>query len=489
MGSDRRTKKKSSSRQRSRSRDSGEREAGGRARLRRRRSRGRSGSGSSSSRSRSRTSSSTGNEASKDRRQTGRRRQRALSPLSLRLKAIEYVTHGKHRKLRLLLRRQGRGPDILAALESGGRRTLLHEACACGHARVARVLLLHGAPAGLADATGDTPAHLAARAGHLQALAEVMQAVDAPPLELAGAGGTTLRELMAQALGNGIGGGGGADRAGATNGRHGANVHPPDELEDDEAAWRRRLREECSDGEGGGGGDDDWGGGDPFGGPQVEDDDAWANRLWKEMQQRRRAAAAASAASFTANLREEAQRKAEAAAERSRHILQEEQAKDAEWRRRTVLAIEAGPTEPPLDLVAARAAYDMRWEQLDAASVSSSSSAPRAPLRYWDIPWPLENPHNSTGAGGDGGSSKRPPPAHTPPPPRVDALRDFFLVGAAGPADIKKRLRAELLRWHPDKFGARFGARLEAAGHAHRTCALTRVTELAKVLTQVLSAG
>lgn len=37
------------------------------------------------------------------------------------------------------------------------------------------MLLNHGAPAGLADAAGDTPAHLAARAGHLEVLAEVMQ--------------------------------------------------------------------------------------------------------------------------------------------------------------------------------------------------------------------------------------------------------------------------------------------------------------------------
>lgn len=174
--------------------------------------------------------------------------------------------------------------------------------------------------------------------------------------------------------------------------------------------------------------------------------------------------------------------------------LQEEQAKDAAWRRRTVLALEAGlrlglsaasrglqalakwgnaprctsppsnyahlavtpprplaaqagPSEPPLDLVAARAAYDMQWEQLEAAALSASSlaaaaAAARAPLQYWDIPWPLEGLHGTGGSAG-----KRPPPAHAPPPPRVDALRDFFLVGASGPADIKKRLRVELLRW------------------------------------------
>jgi hypothetical protein len=36
-------------------------------------------------------------------------------------------------------------------------------------------------------------------------------------------------------------------------------------------------------------------------------------------------------------------------------------------------------------------------------------------------------------------------------------------TGAKSAADIKLALRKELMRWHPDKFTARFGARLAAA--------------------------
>lgn len=41
-----------------------------------------------------------------------------------------------------------------------------------------------------------------------------------------------------------------------------------------------------------------------------------------------------------------------------------------------------------------------------------------------------------------------------------------LLAGAAGAksaADIKLALRKELMRWHPDKFTAKYGARLAAA--------------------------
>jgi hypothetical protein len=40
---------------------------------------------------------------------------------------------------------------------------------------------------------------------------------------------------------------------------------------------------------------------------------------------------------------------------------------------------------------------------------------------------------------------------------------DNHTTGAASPADIKAALRKELMRWHPDKFTARWGARLAEA--------------------------
>ncbi|GFR45573.1 hypothetical protein Agub_g6967, partial [Astrephomene gubernaculifera] len=134
---------------------------------------------------------------------------------------------------------------------------------------------------------------------------------------------------------------------------------------------------------------------------------------------------------------------------------QEEQTKDAEWRRRTLLTIQAGPSTPPLDLPAARAAYDRRWAALDAspAPASTTTSQPLPPLLYSDIPWPLEPPPSvpvrPALPAPTGPPPPPPPPPAAPPPPSAEALRDFLLCGAAGPADVKRRLRAELLRWHP----------------------------------------
>ncbi|PNH06427.1 hypothetical protein TSOC_007183 [Tetrabaena socialis] len=399
------------------------------------------------------------------------------------------------------------------------------QACACGNTGAVALLLSHGARAAAVDAAGDAPAHLAARGGQLEALAEVMQAPDAPALDSRGSDGLLLKQAMARALGGALGGGGtgggaalrlqgptGVGAAGGGAGRQESGGEDGGEEDEDEAQWRRRLREEYSDGEGadwgggGGGGEDGswagWSDGAAARWAEAETEDAWADRLWSQMQRRRSAAAAASSAAFTASLRAEAARKAAEAAERSQRILQEEQAKDSQWRRRT-LAIEAGPSEPqPLDLAASRAAYDQRWSQLDTELTASAAAAALGPLRYDDIPWPLQPipPYNAaprTAAAAAGAHDRRlvvtigpppppPPPAAPPPPLTADSLRDFLLLGASGPADVRRRLRAELLRWHPDKFGARFGARLAAAGGDERERALARVQALAQVLTQVL---
>lgn len=48
-----------------------------------------------------------------------------------------------------------------------------------------------------------------------------------------------------------------------------------------------------------------------------------------------------------------------------------------------------------------------------------------------------------------------------------------------GPAEERKRLRLELLRWHPDKFTGAFGSRLAADD---KTRILQRVTEISQFL-------
>ncbi|GLI59196.1 hypothetical protein VaNZ11_001031 [Volvox africanus] len=253
-----------------------------------------------------------------------------------------------------------------------------------------------------------------------------------------------------------------------------------EESEDEETRWRRRLREEYSGGEEAvSDGCEDLSGELPFVG---ESDDEWADRIWREMQARRNTAVTEGAAAFIADLRADVARRAAEAAERSRRILEEEQAKDDAWRRRTLAAIEAVPATPTLDMTMARASYNERWMQLDEGAVTAAADL--VPLHYSDIPWPLEPPTVSGQVRSSGGVPERPPLL-----PSVESLRDFFLLGAAGASDVKQRLRIELLRWHPDKFGARFGSRLAAGGIAQRDAVLSRVHQLAQVLMQVLGRG
>jgi hypothetical protein len=69
------------------------------------------------------------------------------------------------------------------------------------------------------------------------------------------------------------------------------------------------------------------------------------------------------------------------------------------------------------------AVYEARWECLDGAP---------APLRFVDIPWP-------TAAGAW---------------PTPDAVAVFVLAPAhSAELSRRDRLRAALLRWHPDRFG------------------------------------
>jgi triphosphoribosyl-dephospho-CoA synthetase len=54
--------------------------------------------------------------------------------------------------------------------------------------------------------------------------------------------------------------------------------------------------------------------------------------------------------------------------------------------------------------------------------------------------------------------------------------------GAEGPEEQRRRLRTELVRWHPDKFVAKFGRRL-AAGDRERV--LERVNALSQQLNAI----
>ena len=95
--------------------------------------------------------------------------------------------------------------------------------------------------------------------------------------------------------------------------------------------------------------------------------------------------------------------------------------------------------------------YDEAWARLDADSGASSE-----PLRYADVPWP----------------------------PKMKELLDRE-AGGASATDRERKLAYHrcVKRWHPDKFLAKFRARVEAAGDAERARVVERVEAVAKSLT------
>lgn len=132
----------------------------------------------------------------------------------------------------------------------------------------------------------------------------------------------------------------------------------------------------------------------------------------------------------------------------------------------------------------------------DGGSTSSTTQPPVIPsLRYQDIPWPLPqlsgqsrgavigpqklNQPSVAGAGGsssgkDSGSSDEASSQH---------LRELLLAGAESAGQIKLRLRSELLRWHPDKFGARLLPFLQSS---ERTLVLEHAHRVSQMLTGLL---
>ena len=61
-------------------------------------------------------------------------------------------------------------------------------------------------------------------------------------------------------------------------------------------------------------------------------------------------------------------------------------------------------------------------------------------------------------------------------------LAEFVLYGTTTVEERRKRSRAELMRWHPDKFIAKFGARLAAED---RPQILAHVNAMSQLLNSV----
>ena len=94
------------------------------------------------------------------------------------------------------------------------------------------------------------------------------------------------------------------------------------------------------------------------------------------------------------------------------------------------------------DQGAKRAAYEAKWQSLVTMS---------GPVLHADVPW---LPDNENGA------------------------QALILYGVQNAAERKKRLRLELMRWHPDKFVAKFGGRVIAKDRERVAEGVKRVSQM-----------
>ena len=104
------------------------------------------------------------------------------------------------------------------------------------------------------------------------------------------------------------------------------------------------------------------------------------------------------------------------------------------------------------DLGSRRAKYEARWHVFATTSKDKQ-------FHLKDVPWLVE----------DFDQDK-------------SELTEFVLYGAVTADERRKRARAELMRWHPDKFVAKFGTRLR---DSDRTKILHRVNATSQLLNTI----
>jgi hypothetical protein len=115
-----------------------------------------------------------------------------------------------------------------------------------------------------------------------------------------------------------------------------------------------------------------------------------------------------------------------------------------------------GGSSNSADSAARAALHAQAWERFIMAQVTAGDDAA---IRFDDVPWPAV-------------------------PPGGDLAEEAMMLPAAlrGDADARRRaVREALRRWHPDKFGQRFGSRLAAADR-------DRILERVKAVSQALTA-
>ena len=397
------------------------------------------------------SSSSSGGESARRRRAKYERKfLRAAARGSLR---------GCKKALKRASRRTGAGLDVQAVDPDG--RTALHLACVSGDDDLARWLIKRGADVTSTDARGDTPAHLAAhRAPDNVAVTRRLTGAGASAHARNDAGETpaSIAERAAEARAARMREFDARREARTRRGRDADEYEGlgagPSVQELDEAEWRRKLCEEAAMGEE----IDEFGGGASGVGTRDEIDAFYASYqddypddgsayTWREEEEayaeymragmatkkRKQSSGAAAADDDSGKKRRESASQAQARATRERdeaaqRVLDEKRRKDVEWRERTMRK-SAFASKSAVD----SAGYRRKW------GVATAMADRGEPIAYADVPWPFD-PESSRGE------------------PDECAVREVLLGGmnVAGD-DARRALRAEMLRWHPDKFHARIG--------------------------------
>ena len=403
--------------------------------------------------------SSSSSSSSSSGGESARRRRAKYERKFLRAAARGSLRGCKKAFKRASRRSGGAGLDVQAVDPDG--RTALHLACVSGDDDLARWLIKRGADVTSTDARGDTPAHLAAhRAPDNVAVTRRLTGAGASAHARNDAGETpaSIAERAAEAR---------AARMREFDARRDARTRRgrdadeyeglgagPSVQELDEAEWRRKLCDEAAMGEE----IDEFGGGASGVGTRDEMDAFYASYhtddypddgsayTWREEEEAyaeymRAGMATKKRKQFGINdddddpgkRRRESASQAQARATRERdeaaqRVLDEERRKDTEWRERTMRK-SAAASKSAVD----SAGYRRKW------GVATAMADRGEPITYADIPWPFD-PESSRGE------------------PDECAVREVLLGGMnVSGDDARRALRAEMLRWHPDKFHARIG--------------------------------
>ena len=402
--------------------------------------------------------SSSSSSSSSSGGESARRRRAKYERKFLRAAARGSLRGCKKAFKRASRRSGGAGLDVQAVDPDG--RTALHLACVSGDDDLARWLIKRGADVTSTDARGDTPAHLAAhRAPDNVAVTRRLTGAGASAHARNDAGETpaSIAERAAEARAARMREFDARREARTRRGRDADEYEGlgagPSVQELDEMEWRRKLCDEAAMGEE----IDEFGGGASGVGTRDEMDAFYASYqddypddgsayTWREEEEAyaeymRAGMATKKRKQFGINddddggkRRRESASEAQARATRERdeaaqRVLDEERRKDTEWRERTMRK-SAFASKSAVD----SAGYRRKW------GVASAMADRGEPIAYADVPWPFD-PESSRGE------------------PDECAVREVLLGGMKVVAgeDARRALRAEMLRWHPDKFHARIG--------------------------------